>query len=95
MLSQAPNLTNNSAQVIRQHMDESNHEMVQKLAQTMNIVFNPLIQNTMQANQHMAAQMTRLTQFFGVPQPPPQPRRELVRENQGLVIGDNPILNPI
>lgn len=51
-------------------MDESNHEMVQMLSQTMNTVFNPFIQNTMQENQQMATQMTRLTQFFEVPQPP-------------------------
>ena len=41
-----PAITNNSAQVIRQQMDESNHDMVQMLTQQMGVVFNPLIQNT-------------------------------------------------
>ena len=41
-----PNLTNNSAAVIRQQMDESSHHMVQMLAQTMGTILNPLIQNT-------------------------------------------------
>ena len=74
-------------------MDESNHDMVQMLAQTMGTIFNPLIQNTTQSNQQLAAQMTRIADFFGVPQPPRQPQREWIRENQGLVFGEDVTIN--
>ena len=50
-------------------MDESNHDMVQMLAQTLSTILNPLIQNTTQLNQQMAAQMTRMAEFFRVSQP--------------------------
>lgn len=53
--TRTPNLTNNSAAVIRQQMDKSNHDIVQMLAQTMGTILNPLIQNTTQTNQQMAA----------------------------------------
>lgn len=53
--TQISNLTNNFAAVIRQQMDESNHEMVQMLANQIGTIFNPLIQNTTQTNQQMAA----------------------------------------
>ena len=52
---QLPTLTNNSAAEWRQQMDESNHEMVQMLTQTLATVLNPLIQNTTQSNQQMTA----------------------------------------
>lgn len=52
------NFTINSAAVLRWQMDESNHEMVHMLSQKMGTIFNPLIQNTTQTNQHMVAQMT-------------------------------------
>lgn len=70
---QTSNITNHYAAVIRQQMDESNHEMVQMLANQMNTIFNPLIQNTTQTNQQMTTQMTRIADFFGVPQPPRHP----------------------
>lgn len=54
---QLPTLTNNSAAAWRQHMDESNHKMVQMLTQTLTTVLNPLIQNTTQSNQQMTTQM--------------------------------------
>ena len=41
-----PSLTNASTTILRQQMDESNHDMVQMLAQTLSTVLNPLIQNT-------------------------------------------------
>lgn len=41
-----PNLTSNSIAVWRQQMDESNHDMVQMLTQTLTTILNPLIQNT-------------------------------------------------
>ena len=63
-----PSLTNASTAILRQQMDESNHEMVQMLAQTLSTVLNPLIQTATQSNQQMTAQMTRMVEFFGVPQ---------------------------
>ena len=39
-----PSLTNVSIAILRQQMDESNHDMVQMLAQTLSTVLNPLIQ---------------------------------------------------
>ena len=59
-----PGLTNASTAVLRQQMDESNHDMVQMLAQTLSTVLNPLIQNTTQSNQQMTAQMTCMSNFF-------------------------------
>lgn len=49
-------------------MDESNHEMVQMLTQTLTTVLNPLIQNTTQSNQHMTTQVARMSEFLGIPQ---------------------------
>ena len=91
--AQMPNSTTNSASYLRQQMDESNHDMVQMLAQTMGTIFNPLIQNTTQSNLQLAAQMTCIADFFGVPQPPRQPQREFIRENQGLVLGEDVTIN--
>lgn len=63
------------------------------LAQQMGTIFNPLIQNTTQTNQQMAAQMTRIAYFFGVPQAPRQLQREQVVENQGAILEKNPAIN--
>lgn len=76
-------------------MDESNHEMVQMLDNQMSIIFNPLIQNTTQANQWMAAQMTCITDFFGVPQPPRHPQMEWMIENQGITFEGDPTINQV
>ena len=62
-----PSLTNASTAILRQQMDERNHDMVQMLAQTLSTVLNPLIQKTTHLNQQMTAQMTRMDEFFGVP----------------------------
>lgn len=70
------NFTTNSAVVLRQPMDESNHEMVNRFAQEISTILNPLIQNTTKINQQMATQMTRIAYFFGVPQAPRQLRWE-------------------
>lgn len=92
---QMPNFTTNSAAVLRQQTDESNHEIVHILAQKIGIIFNPLIQNTTQRNQQMAAQMTRIVDLFGVPQAPRQLRREWVVENQGAILEEDPAINQI
>lgn len=76
-------------------MNESNHEMVQKLENQMNIIFNPLIQNTTQTNQQMAAQMMHIADFFGVPQPPRHPQREWMIENKGISFEEDPTINQV
>lgn len=48
-------------------MDESNHEMVQMLTQTLATVLNPLIQNTTQSNQQMTTQVAQMSKFLGIP----------------------------
>ena len=88
-----PSLTNASTSILRQQMDESNHDMVQMLAQSLSIVLNSLIKNTTQSNQQMAAQMTRMAEFFGVPQPIRQPQRELIRGNHGVVLEEDMTTN--
>lgn len=49
--AQLPAFTTNFAELLRQQMDESNHDMVHMLAQHMGMISNPLIQNTTQTNQ--------------------------------------------
>lgn len=92
---QTSNLTNHYAAVIRQQIDESNHEIVQMLANQMNTIFNPLIQNTTQTNKQIAAQMTHIVDFFGVPQPPRHPQREWMIENQGVALEEDPTINQV
>lgn len=46
-----PTLTTNFMLEMRQQMDESNHDMINTLTQQMDIIFNPLIQNTNQSYQ--------------------------------------------
>jgi hypothetical protein len=65
---QLSTLTNNFTAAWRQQMDESNHEMVQMLTQTLATVLNPLIQNTTQSNQQMKTQVARMSEFLGIPQ---------------------------
>lgn len=54
-------------------MDDSNHDMVNMLAQQSGIVFNPLIQNTNHNYQQLEHQMGRIVNFFGAPQTLIQP----------------------
>ena len=61
----------------------------------MGTIINPLIQNITQANQQMTVQMTHITYLFGVPQPTTHPQREWVRENQGLVLEEDPTINQV
>lgn len=53
---------------LRQHMDESNLEMVNTLTQQMGTIFNPLITNTNQTYELLANQIGRIADFFGTPQ---------------------------
>src|ERR1044072_5069202 len=65
-----PPITTNSVQVLRQTMDESNHEMVNTLTKQIGDVFNHLINNTNNYYQLLAQQMGRIAEFFGTPPPP-------------------------
>ena len=54
-----PTFTSSSVAVMRQQMDESNHEMVHMLTQQMGTILRPLIQDSTQSYQQLATQMTR------------------------------------
>lgn len=54
-------------------MDESDHDMVNRLTQQIGTLFNRLIQNKNNTYQQLAHQMGQLFYFFGVPQAPMQP----------------------
>ena len=41
----------------------------------------------------MTAQMARMTEFFGVPQPIRQPQRASMREDQGVVLEEDVTIN--
>lgn len=49
--------------VLRQQMDEGNHDMVNMLTQQMDTIFNPLIQNMNQSYHELETQMNRITEF--------------------------------
>ncbi|XP_050908201.1 uncharacterized protein LOC127121810 [Lathyrus oleraceus] len=93
--TQLPTLTNNSAAAWRQQMDESNHEMVQMLTQTLTTVLNPLIQNTTQSDQHMTTQVARMFEFLGIPQHQRPLPRDWVRENQKATFEEDLTINQI
>jgi hypothetical protein len=62
--------------LLRQQMDESNHEMVNLLTQQIGTVFNPLIRDTNRSYQALTTQMGRIAYLFAPPkhvyQPVPQ-----------------------
>lgn len=93
--AQLPTLTSNPAVAWRQQMDESNHEMVQMLTQTLTTVLNPLIQNTTQSNQQMTAQVARMSEFLGIPQHQRPLPRDWVRENQEPTFEEDLTINQI
>jgi len=59
-----PTLTTDSMNLLRQQMDESNHEMVNLLTQQIGTVFNSLIRDTNQSYQALTTQMGRIADFF-------------------------------
>ncbi|XP_050919575.1 uncharacterized protein LOC127137133 [Lathyrus oleraceus] len=84
-----PTFTSSFIVVIRQQMDESNHEMVHMLTQQMGTILRPLIQDSTHSCQQLATQMTRIKDFLGAPRaqvcqnPAPPPRPEtLVRQEE-------------
>lgn len=58
-----PTFTTNFVMVLRQQMDEGNHDMVNMLTQQMDTIFNPLIQNMNQSYHELETQMNRITEF--------------------------------
>ncbi|WJX12400.1 hypothetical protein P8452_02908 [Trifolium repens] len=64
------NLTNNSMNVLRQQMDESNHDMVNALTQQIGTIFNPVLQTANDNYLLLANQMGRMADFFGAPDAP-------------------------
>jgi len=62
-----PPLTTDSMNLLRQQMDESNHEMVNFLTQEIGTVFNPFIRDTKRIYQALTTQMGRITHFFTPP----------------------------
>ena len=49
-----PPLTNTSVAVLRQQMDDSNHELVNMLTNQMGNVFNPIVQESAETNRQSA-----------------------------------------
>ena len=76
-------------------MDESNHDIVQMLTESLTTILNPLIQNTTELNQQMTAQMARMSDFLSVPQPHQHPLRDWMRENYGVSFEEDPTINQI
>ncbi|KAK2384605.1 hypothetical protein QL285_071934 [Trifolium repens] len=64
------NLTNNSMAVLRQQMDESNHDMVNALTQQIGTVFNPMLQTANDNYLLLANQMGMMADLFGAPDAP-------------------------
>lgn len=46
-------------------------------------------------NQWMEVHMMRITDFFGVPQPPQHPQRGWMIENQGIAFEEDPTINQV
>ncbi|XP_050918332.1 uncharacterized protein LOC127135734 [Lathyrus oleraceus] len=60
-------LSNTSIAVLRQQMNDSNHELVNMLTNQMGTVFNPVIQESAETNRQVANQLTHLCNFLGAP----------------------------
>jgi len=61
-------LTTTSMNLLRQQMDESNHEMVNLLNQQIGTLFNPLIRDTNWSYQALTTQIGRIADFIAPPQ---------------------------
>jgi len=59
-----PLLKTDSMNLLRQQMDESNHEMVNLLTQKIGTVFNPLIRDTNRSYQALTTLMGRIADLF-------------------------------
>src|ERR1051325_9603361 len=93
--STLPILTTENQMAFRQLMDDSNHNMIGVLAQTMQEIFAPIVQNVTVTNRENTDNMSRIADFFA----PPERRRqnqELVRANIPIIeqIADDPPYRP-
>src|ERR1044072_3245838 len=82
-----PILTTENQLAFRQLMDDSNHNMIGVLAQTMQEIFSPIVQNLTVTNRENADNMSRIADFFA----PPERRRQ----NQALVRANIPIIEQV
>src|ERR1051325_8959233 len=91
-----PILTTENQMAFRQLMDDSNHNMIGVLAQTMQEIFAPIVQNVTVTNRENADNMSRIADFFA----PPERRRQnqaLVRANMPIIeqVADDPPYRPV
>src|ERR1043165_1572562 len=94
--SALPTLTTENQMAFRQLMDDSNHNIIGVLAQTMQEIFAPIVQNVTVTNRENADNMSRIADFFA----PSERRRQnhaLVRANLPIIeqIADDPPYRPI
>jgi len=85
--------------LLRQQMDESNHEMVNLLTQQIGTMFNPLIRETNRSYPALTTKMGRITYFFALPQPVYQPvpqvqNQQLLRLIEPVVQRPQPVPRP-
>src|ERR1051325_10964683 len=85
--STLPTLTTENQMAFRQLMDDSNHNMIGVLAQTMQEIFAPIVQNVTVTNRENADNMSRIADFFA----PPERRRQ----NQTMVRANVPIIEQV
>ncbi|XP_058788296.1 uncharacterized protein LOC131662505 [Vicia villosa] len=75
-------LSNTYVVVLRQQMDDNNHELVNMLTNQMGTVFNPIVQELTESNRQVVDLLTRLCNYLGAPQTtgrqPPQAHRQVV-----------------
>ncbi|KEH16963.1 hypothetical protein MTR_0059s0080 [Medicago truncatula] len=88
-----PVLSSDSMNLLRQQIDESNHEMVNLLTQEIGTVFNPLIRDTNRSYQALTTQMGRIKDFLllhNMPQlvPQPQPVEPVIQVQPEVVLVD-------
>ena len=94
-----PSLTTDSMNLLRQQMDESNHEMVNLFTQQIGTVFNHLIRDTNRSYQALTTQMGRIADFFAAPQPVYQPvtqiqNQQSLRLVESMVQRQQPVPQP-
>ena len=85
--STLPILTTDNQLAFRQLMDDSNHNMIGVLAQTMQEIFAPIVQNVTVTNRENADNMSRIADFFA-----PTERR---RQNQAGFRTNMPVIEQI
>ncbi|CAI8582926.1 unnamed protein product [Vicia faba] len=93
--STMPILTTENQLAFRQLMDDSNHNMIGVLAQTMQEIFVPIVQNVTVTNRENTDNMSRIADFFA----PPERRRQNqagFRANMPVIeqIANDPIYRP-